>query len=440
MDIDPADDLFVQKPPGAPADGEGDEDNADDDVEVEEIYHLTHRHFYPNFNCGLLERSMGVTPQEPLAPPHSTSPELIWFEVDFLKHHSTDAGSLRNYIILGTRPTFPHTVVTFLRHIIKNPLEGDTGWHYPAPQPPYSTAPGSVVHWIVDIPNMKLTPCPLSGPPRRAVRSTNVIGDLVMLSANSAWDIQRDEFAQAIAWSNIATEENSVFEVRYGEQGGSFELKKLVEATACLCGCGMAKKEDVHIKISLKSGMIFWFPYQVKEIPPGAGEFKYIANEFSGQSPFIYIDLADLTRAELARHFPNATLDVRALEVAILTRKPPLRFCDSKDHADWYASAEALFICIEWATRTIFRAKYRINPLDLTVKSLGIVSKRHMPEVPPHDCEAMSAELPIKHYPKWGYKSSSMFSLKLEEIGVELQLDGISDTDDDLLVDDDDDE
>ncbi|KAF3901700.1 hypothetical protein ABW20_dc0104163 [Dactylellina cionopaga] len=84
---------------------------------------------------------------------------------------------------------------------------------------------------------------------------------------HSAWDIQRDELVQTVIWCNSIGLENRIFELRYGDKIGCLEMSKDLEAFVCFCSCGMAAEENVHVKIALKSGVLFWFPYEQRKIP-----------------------------------------------------------------------------------------------------------------------------------------------------------------------------
>ncbi|EWC45799.1 hypothetical protein DRE_05136 [Drechslerella stenobrocha 248] len=253
IEMDPANDLFQLSDP-----------EADEDEPVEEIYHLTLQHFYPARSVALLQRSMGL----PLDPPWEPPPqELKKFEVSYSRHDELGAaGSLRNYIILGCRPTYPFTVISFVRQRTDNPYDV---WHWVYPQGPYPTATGSIVHWDVDIAkellHPRLPPTPSTLPQESAYN--RVTDNMVLTLMCSAWDLRRDEFVQISMWTDPEGQDKRGYALSYGEVTGGIRTTAREGTTICLCGCGMSAKEDVHIKFTVPSAIVFWFPYQKKVIP-----------------------------------------------------------------------------------------------------------------------------------------------------------------------------
>ncbi|KAJ6264371.1 LOW QUALITY PROTEIN: hypothetical protein Dda_0517 [Drechslerella dactyloides] len=483
-----SDDLFVPRraPPGHSDDQS---DNDDEDEGIEEIFHLTLRDFYPALNVGLLQRSMGIPIDIPLAPP-STGNDLEPFVFPFSRHNRTsNAGSLRNYVygkILGTRPTWPYTLITFLRQIEDNPPF--VPWPHRLPVPPFPTTPATVIHWDIDKANTLLHPRQPLAPPRQPVGSSQLIVELDLLRVNSAWDLQRDQLVQAISWCNAVGDPNRILELRYGDALGSFEEETNRDAFVCLCGCGMGRREDVHFKISVMGAVYIWFPYQRKPLPPVAKYMKHVRNGIRHSTPLIRIDLYGRTVAELTRRNGNKPVKIEILDQAVIGSRQPQRFASPKDHADWYASFNVLFFCMDnpnqYAEKSgspdepsldvedpesqeqlkllvrdtgsedqlawvpgdripedklnpkYYLAVYRINALDLTVKLSGLkllcVSDRdNLVLKHTHNCEKISKDLLVKHYPLWGQLTNSMVRMPLEELGLELRLDGFDDLSDD---------
>ncbi|KAF3939895.1 hypothetical protein ABW19_dt0210432 [Dactylella cylindrospora] len=222
---------------------------------------------------------------------------------------------------------------------------------------------------------------------------------------HSVWDIQRDELVQVVIWCNSTGLENRVFELRYGDIVGSLEVLKDLEAFVCFCGCGIGRQEDIHVK-----------------------HFRYIKNECKGFTPFIYLDFSSRTKEEMEKYIKDSSVEIRAIDLCVLKRPYPLRFSHSKDHTNWYASVEVLFLFIEWSSRKVFHATYRINPLDLTVKLVRIArlkdeDRKRLAVTHTHECARISSDLPLKHYPKWNCMDQSLSRIVLEELNVEIKLD-----------------
>ncbi|EPS43193.1 hypothetical protein H072_2841 [Dactylellina haptotyla CBS 200.50] len=426
MDVSPSKDLFrLKRRAGvSPNDADIDCSGLEFDEPVEEIYHLTLNHFYPSQSVSLLRRSMGLPVDETLYFPKELR-NLQPFVLNFNRQDQvTQAGSLRNYIIMGSRPTNPYTVITVLRQPPNNPFDL---WQYELPQPPFPTAPASVLHWDADTEAQLLIPR-LPTTLKLSPTSSRAVIDLDMMRVYIAWDIQRDELVQAVIWCNASGIENRVFELRYGDKIGSLEMLKDLEAFICFCGCGMLAKNNIHVKLSLKSGILFWFPYEQRSIPKDDKHFRYIKNEIKGSMPFVYLDLSARTKTEMERHMKDTPVEIRVINLCLLDRPQPLRFKNPGDHAEWYSTIDAFFLFAEWSTRKIFHIVYRIDALAMTCRSVRISrlqdeDRKRLALKHTHDCAKMSAELPIKHYPRWSCSDQSLAQIFLDELDLELKLD-----------------
>ncbi|KAK6520344.1 hypothetical protein TWF506_000618 [Arthrobotrys conoides] len=409
--------------------------NMDMDEPIEEIYHLTLSHFYSSQCVSLLQRSMGELLDKPLAQSKGNR-NLKPFVLNFNRQDQVkEAGSLRNYIILGCRPTYPFALVTFLRQVQFNPFDL---WQYDFPEPPYPTNPASILYWDLDVDKQLLKPRLPVGP-QQPVASTRPIIDLDLLRIHSAWDIQRDQLVQIVVWCNSTGLENRVFELRYGDEVGSLEILKDLEAYMCFCGCGLGVKEDAQVKIFLKSGMLFWFPYEKKTIPEKVPHLRYIRNEYKSGTPFIYLDLSARTKQEMQKYIQDTKIDIRAIDLCVLDRQQAVRFKNSRDHASWYSTSHVLFLFAEWSTRKIFHITYQINGLDMTVETIKVArlkdeDRRRLAMNHTHDCTKVSADLPVKHYPKWSCSDQSLSKMILDELGLELKLDFLPNWHHDLEV------
>lgn len=429
MDVSPSKNLFQTKRRVRDPQGDTDHDDhhdttADLDEPIEEIYHLTLNHFYPSQCVSLLQRSMGTLPDKPLVQSKGNKTPKPFFLNFNRQDQVKEAGSLRNYIILGSRPTYPFALITFLRQVRYNPFDP---WQYDFPEPPYPTNPASILYWDLDVDTQLLKPR-LPVEPQQPVASTRPTIDLDLMRIHSAWDIQRDQLVQTVVWCNSTGLENRVFELRYGDEVGSLEILKELEAYVCFCGCGLGVKEDVHVKIFLKSGMLFWFPYEKKTIPKNTPHFRYIRNEYKGGTPFIYLDLSARTKQEMEMYIEDTNIDIRAIDLCVLDRQQALRFKNSRDHANWYSTSHVLFLFAEWSTRKIFHITYRINGLDMTVETIKVArlkdeDRKRLAINHTHDCTKISVDLPIKHYPKWSCSDQSLSKMVLDELDLELRLD-----------------
>ncbi|KAK6340459.1 hypothetical protein TWF730_002212 [Orbilia blumenaviensis] len=398
--------------------------NMDMDEPIEEIYHLTLNHFYPEQCVSLLQRSMGITLDRPLVGPTGNRAPRP-FVLNFNRQDQVkEAGSLRNYIILGSRPTYPFALITFLRQVRYNPFDP---WQYDFPEAPYPTQPASILYWDLDV-DMQLLKPRLPVEPQQLLPAPRPSIDLDLMRIHSAWDIQRDELVQTVVWCNSNGLENRVFELRYGSEVGKLEILKELEAYVCFCGCGIGLKEDVHVKVFLKSGVIFWFPYEKKTILENVPHLRYIRNEHKGGMPFVYLDLSARTKQEMERHMKNINIDIRAIDLCVLDRQQALRFKNSRDHANWYSTSHVLFLFAEWSTKRIFHITYRINSLDMTAEAIRVArlmdeDRKRLAINHTHDCTKTSADLPIKHYPKWSCSDQSLSRMILDELDLELKLD-----------------
>ncbi|KAK6522519.1 hypothetical protein TWF281_001962 [Arthrobotrys megalospora] len=413
MDISPSKNLFRSKRPAG--DGQDDTDSnhhdssMDVDEPIEEIYHLTLNHFYPNQCVSLLQRSMGIPLDKPLVQPkwNKTPKQFI---LNFNRQDQVkEAGSLRNYIV---------------RY---NPFDP---WQYDLPEPPFPTNPASILYWDLDTDAQLLRPR-LPAEPQQPVAFARPIIDLDLMRIHSAWDIQRDELVQTVVWCNATGLENRVFELRYGDEVGSLEILKDLEAYVCFCGCGIWVKKDTHVKIFLKSGMLFWFPYDKKTILENTPHFRYIRNEYKGSTPFIYLDLTSRTKQEMEKYIKDTKIDIRAIDLCVLDRQQALRFRNPEDHANWYSTSHVLFLFAEWSTRKIFHITYRINALNMSVEAIRVArlkdeDRKRLAINHTHDCAKISADLPIKHYPKWSCSDQSLSRMVLDELDLELRLDFVS--------------
>ncbi|KAK6496564.1 hypothetical protein TWF481_001564 [Arthrobotrys musiformis] len=430
MDVSPSKDLFRAKRQDYDLQAQDDTNtdhhdiSTDADEPIEEIYHLTLSHFYPSQCVSLLQRSMGIALDSPLVQSKAKrSPKP--FVLNFNRQDQVKgAGSLRNYIILGSRPTYPFALITFLRQVRYNPFDP---WQYDLPEPPYPADPASILYWDLDVNTQLLIPRHPAGG-QQPVASRRPIADLDLMRIHSAWDIQRDEFVQTIVWCNSTGLENRIFELRYGNEVGSVEILKDLEAYVCFCGCGLGVKEDAHVKIFLKSGMIFWFPYEKKKIPENTPHFRYIRNEHKDGTPFIYLDLSTRTKQEMEKYVKDTEIDIRPIDLCVLDRQQALRFKGSRDHANWYSTSHVLFLFAEWSTRKIFHITYRVNGLEMTVDAIRVArlkdeDRKRLAINHTHDCTKLSADLPIKHYPKWSCSDQSLSKMVLDELDVELKLD-----------------
>ncbi|KAK6345031.1 hypothetical protein TWF718_006971 [Orbilia javanica] len=430
MDVSLSKNLFrTKRRVGGPQDGtDSDHDTIVDlDEPTEEIYHLTLNHFYPKQCISLLQRSMGTLLDQPLDQPKEDR-ILEPFVLNFNRQDQVkEAGSLRNYIILGSRPTYPFALITFLRQVRHNPFDL---WQYDLPEPPYPTDPASILYWDLDIETQLLKPRLPVGL-RQPAASIRPMIDLDLMRIHSSWDIQRDQLVQMVVWCNSTGLENRVFELRYGNEAGSLEILKDLEAYVCFCSCGLGVKEDAHVKIFLKSGMLFWFPYEKKTIPENMLHFRYIRNEYKDGTSFIYLDLSARTKQEMEKYIKGTKIDIRAIDLCVLDRQQALRFRSPREHASWYSTSHVLFLFAEWSTRKIFHITYVINGLDMTVKAVGVArlkdeDRKRLAMNHTHDCAKTSADAPIKHYPKWSCSDQSLSTMVLDELNLELRLDYLS--------------
>lgn len=130
----------------------------------------------------------------------------------------------------------------------------------------------------------------------------------------------------------------------------------------------------------------------------------------------------------MKKYIKDDGVEIRAIDLCVLDRRQPVRFRDASDHARHYACLDVFFLFLEWSTKRMFYATYRVNPLDMTVKATRIArlkeeDRKKLAVAHTHKCASISAALPIKHYPRWGYNDPSLQSIEAEEIGIELKLD-----------------
>ncbi|KAK6539560.1 hypothetical protein TWF694_009771 [Orbilia ellipsospora] len=453
MDVSPSKDLFRPKAKRRVVEPQDDansssDDDSDVDFQIEESYHRPLEYFYPRFSVRLLQRSMGIPLEEPLVEPkdQQNPNNRTQFVVNFNRQDSVvQAGSLRNYIILGSRPTYPYTIVSLLRQITNNPFDP---WPYRLPESPFSAVPGSIVHWDIDAEAQLLRPRepPLiqgtdSFTPLFFATPISRNPNLDLMRVECAWDIERDKLVQALVWSDPDSNdgENRIFEVRYGDEIGCLPVNKGLVPFICFCGCGMMRKEDAHVRIALRSGVLFWFPYEIKSIPESTRNFKAYNYEAAGARPWFWFDAAAQAKDELKSYFKIKGHTLSVIDISLIERPEALRLKSARDHASWYGSLDILSLVVERNNEICFLVQHRVNFLSMTckctrMKRLEVQDRRRLLMRNTHDCAKLSWHLPVKHYPTWGSTDQSLGSIDLEEHGVELKLDFLSSGVDNIML------
>ncbi|KAF3907507.1 hypothetical protein AA313_de0201047 [Arthrobotrys entomopaga] len=208
----------------------------------------------------------------------------------------------------------------------------------------------------------------------------------------------------------------------------------------CFCGCGMPKKEDVHVRIAVRSGVLFWFPYDIRSIPEGTRNFKAYNYESAGSRPWFWFDAAAQAKDELKTYFKIKGDTLSVVDISLIERTEALRFKSAREHANWYGSLDILSLVVERVNEVCFLVQHRVNFLSMTckctrMKRLEIQDRRRLLMRNTHDCAELSRHFPIKHYPRWGIMDQTLGSIYLEEHGVELKLDFLPRALDDLVID-----